>query len=205
MITLYHHPFSRAAGTVWALEEVGEPYQLTFVDIQKGGQKAPEVVALNPMGKLPLLTDGDAVVTESAAISLYLADRYASGRLAPRLDDPKRGTYLRWSLFAPSVIEPGSLAQLSKWEFKPGSAGWGDYETMVKASESAISGRDFILGDTFSMADVIFGGTLRYMLRFKMIEPRPLFTAYAERLAQRPALQRADARNAAVMKEHGLG
>ena len=204
MITLYHHPFSRAAGTLWALEEVGEPYQLSFVDIQKGGQKAPEIVALNPMGKLPLLTDDDSVVTENAAIALYLADRYAPGRLAPRLDDPKRGTYLRWSLFAPSVIEPGSLAQLSKWEYKPGSAGWGDYETMVKASESAITGRDFILGDTFSMADVIFGGTLRFMLRFKMIEPRPLITAYAERLAQRPALQRADARNAAVLKEHGL-
>ncbi len=204
MITLYHHPFSRAAGTLWALEEVGEPYQLSFVDIQKGGQKAPEIVALNPMGKLPLLTDDDTVVTENAAIALYLADRYAPGRLAPRLDDPKRGTYLRWSLFAPSVIEPGSLAQLSKWEYKPGSAGWGDYETMVKASESAITGRDFILGDTFSMADVIFGGTLRFMLRFKMIEPRPLITAYAERLAQRPALQRADARNAAVLKEHGL-
>jgi glutathione S-transferase len=204
MITLYHHPFSRASGTLWTLEEIGQPYELRFVDIMKGGQKAPEVVALNPMGKLPTLTDGDVVVTENAAISLYLADRYAAGRLAPPLDDPKRGTYLRWSLFAPSVIEPGSLAKMSKWEFKPGQAGWGDYDTMLTAMESALAGRDFILGDTFSMADVIFGGTLRYMLRFNMVEARPLFSAYAERLAQRPALQRADARNAAVMKEHGL-
>jgi glutathione S-transferase len=205
MITLYHHPFSRAAGTIWALEEIGEPYELKFVDMMKGDNKAPEIVALNPMGKLPILTDGDAVVTEAAAICLYLADRYAAGRLAPPLDDPKRATYLRWSLFAPSVIEPGSLAKLSKWEFKPGQAGWGDYDTMVKAMEVALEGRDFILGDTFSMADVIFGGTLRYMLRFKMAEPRPLFTAYVERLNQRPALQRTDARNAAVMAEHGLG
>jgi glutathione S-transferase len=205
MITLYHHPFSRAAGTIWALEEVGEPYELKFVDIMKGEQKAPDIVAINPMGKLPILTDGDAVVTESAAIGLYLADRYAAGRLAPRLDDPQRATYLRWSLFAPSVIEPGSLAKLSKWDFKPGQAGWGDFDTMLKAIETALDGRDFILGDTFSMADVIFGGTLRYMLRFEMIEPRPLFTAYADRLGQRPALQRADARNAAVMSEHGLG
>ena len=75
---------------------------------------------------------------------------------------------------------------------------------MVKTIESALHGRDFLLGDTFSMADGIFGGTLRYMLRFKMIEERPTFTAYAERLAQRPALQRADAKNAAVMAEHGL-
>jgi glutathione S-transferase len=205
MITLYHHPFSRAAGTVWALEELGEPYKLEWVDIQKGGQKTPEFLAMNPMGKLPTLTDGDVVVTEAAAICLYLADRYSVGRLAPRLDDPKRATYLRWSLFAPSVIEPGSLAKLSKWEFKPGQAGWGDHESMIRAMESALEGRDYILGSEFSMADVIFGGTLRYMLRFNMIEPRPLFTAYAERLGQRPALQRADARNAAVMKERGLG
>jgi glutathione S-transferase len=75
---------------------------------------------------------------------------------------------------------------------------------MVKAMETALHGRDFILGDTFSMADVVFGGTLRYMLRFKMLEERPVFTAYADRLAQRPGLQRADARNAAVMAERGL-
>jgi glutathione S-transferase len=204
MITLYHHPFSRAAGTIWALEEIGEPYELKFIDIMKGAQKAPEIVALNPMGKLPILTDGDAVVTEAAAICLYLADRYAAGRLAPPLDDPKRATYLRWSLFAPSVVEPGALAKLGKWDFKPGQAGWGDFDTMVKSMETALNGRNFLLGEAFSMADVIFGGTLRYMLRFKMLEPRPLFTAYVERLGQRPALQRTDARNAAIMAEHGL-
>ncbi len=204
MITLYHHPFSRAAGTIWALEEIGEPYELKFVDIMKGGQKAADVVALNPMGKLPILTDGDAVVTEAAAICLYLADRYAPGRLSPNLDDPKRATYLRWSLFSPSVIEPGALAKMSKWEFKPGQAGWGDYESMLKAIDAALAGGSFLLGDTFSIADVIFGGTLRYMTQFKMLEPRPLVAGYLDRLNQRPALQRADARNAAVRAEHGL-
>jgi glutathione S-transferase len=203
-ITLFHHPFSRAAGSVWALEELGQPYELRFVDIMKGAHKAPDIVALNPMGKLPVLTDGDTVVTEAAAIALYLADRYAPGRLAPPLDDPRRGTYLRWSLFAPSVIEPGSLAQRSGWEFKPSQAGWGEYNAMLTAMESALAGRDFILGDTFSMADVVFGGTVRFMLMFKSIEERPAFKAYVERLAQRPALQRADAKNKAVMEAHGL-
>lgn len=205
MITLYHHPFSRAASTIWTLEEVDQPYELRYVDIMKGEQKAPELVALNPMGKLPTLTDGDLVVTENAAIALYLADRYASGRLAPALDDPKRGTYLRWSLFAPSVIEPGLTAKMSKWEFKPGQVGWGDHDAMLAAMESAIAGKDFILGDTFSIADVIFGGTVRFMLRFNMLEARPAFTAYNERLAQRPALQKAEARNAAIAAERGLG
>ena len=203
-ITLYHHPFSRAANTVWALEEIGQPYELEFVDIRNGAQKAPAIVKLNPMGKLPILVDGETVVTENAAIALYLADRYAAGTLAPKLDDPRRGTYLRWSLFAPSVIEPGSMARLYKWEFKPGQAGWGSYDEMLATMESAIAGRDFVLGETFSMADMIFGGTVRYMLRFNMLEPRPSFTAYAERLAQRPALQRAEARNAKAMADHGL-
>ncbi|NUO47243.1 MAG: glutathione S-transferase family protein, partial [Polyangiaceae bacterium] len=172
-VVLYHHPFSRAAGTVWMLEEVGVPYELKFVDILAGAHKAPDVVALNPMGKLPILKDGDTVVTENAAIGLYLADRYSAGKLAPALDDPKRGTYLRWSLFAPSVIEPGSMAKLQNWTFKDSQAGWGNYNSMITAMESALKNGDYILGDSFSMADCIFGGTLRYMMTFKMIEPTP--------------------------------
>lgn len=204
-ITLFHHPFSRAAGVVWALEEIGQPYELVFVDIMKGEQKTGKVGALNPMGKIPVLVDGDVVVTEAAAIGLYLADRYAPGTLAPRLDDPRRGTYLRWALFAPSVIEPGMLAKTSGWQFKPSQAGWGEYETMVKTMESAIADRPFVLGDTFSMADVVFGGTVRYGLRFNLLAPNPTLGAYVARLDARPALQRADARNHAIMKERGLG
>jgi glutathione S-transferase len=203
-LVLYHHPFSRAANVVWMLEEVGVEHELRYVDILTGAQKAPDIVALNPMGKLPILTDGDVVVTESAAIGLYLADRYAYGRLAPRVDDPARGGYLRWSLFAPSVIEPGSMAKAAGWQYREGQAGWGSHAAMLAAMESAIADRAFILGDTFSMADVIFGGTLRFMLGFKMLEPRPTFTAYAERLSARLPLQRAEARNAAIREAHGL-
>lgn len=116
-IVLHHHPFSRAANTLWALEEVGVPYELRFVDIMKGRQKDPGLLAINPMGKLPTLEDGDVVVTEGAAIALYLADRYSAGKLAPTLDDPLRGPYLRWSFFAPSVIEPGTMAKSGKWRF----------------------------------------------------------------------------------------
>jgi len=203
-IVLYHHPFSRAANVVWMLEEVGVPYELRFVDLLQGAHKGPDIVALNPMGKLPVLADGDAVVTEAAAIGLYLADRYAYGRLSPKVDDPVRATYFRWSLFAPSVIEPGSMAKSAGWPFKEGQAGWGNYETMLGAMEKAVSGGAFLLGSEFSMADAIFGGTIRFMLMFKMIEPRPAFTAYAERLGARPALQRAEAKNAAVREERGL-
>jgi glutathione S-transferase len=154
---------------------------------------------------LPVITDGAAVVSESAAIGLYLADRYSSGVLAPKLDDPARGAYLRWIFFAPSVIEPAAAAKPSGGNFNAGAVGWGTYEAMVGAAEAAIGKGPWLLGERFTMADVIFGGTLRYMLMFKMIEPKPAFEAYVARLEARPAYQRSAAKNAAVMAEHGLG
>jgi glutathione S-transferase len=203
-ITLYHHPFSRAAGVVWTLEEIGQPYELAFVDIRTNEQKSPALLALNPMGKIPVLVDGDAVVTEAAAIALYLADRYAPGRLAPALDDPRRGAYFRWTLFAPSVIEPGSMAKQQKWEYRSGQAGWGDYDAMLQAIDAAVAKGPWLLGDMFTVADVVFGGTLRFMTRFGMMQASPAVSAYIERLGTRPALQRADARNMAIIKERGI-
>ena len=203
-IVLYYHPFSRAANVIWMLEELETPYELRHIDIMKGEQKSPALLALNPMGKLPVLTDGDVVVTESAAIALYLADRHAYGKLAPRVDDPRRGPYLRWSFFAPSVIEPGAMAKQQGWQFKETQAGWGAHQPMIAAMESALAGGNFILGDQFSMADCIFGGTLRFMLMTKMLDATPTFTAYSNRLAARPALQRAEAKNNAMREELGL-
>jgi glutathione S-transferase len=204
-ITLYHHPFSRAANLIWVLEEVGVPYELRFVDILKGAQKEPDILALNPMGKVPIVTDGDLVVTEAAAISLYLADRYSLGKLAPSPDDPARAAYLRWSLFAPSVIEPAISAKASGAQFKPSQVGWGTFDSVLASMESAIAGKRYVLGDRFSMADCIFGGAVRYLLRFKLLEATPTFTAYAERLAARPAAQKGDAKNTAIVTERGLG
>ena len=203
-IHLYYHPYSRAAGTVWALEEVGVPYELEVIDIARGEQKGPALIAKNPMGKLPTLVDGETVVTEAAAIALYLADRYAPGRLAPALDDPRRATYLRWSVFAPSVVEPAVMAAEAGWEVKEVSAGWGNLDAMLAAAESAVAGRDFVLGDAFSMADVVFGGTLRFMAGFRRIELTPSLAAYVGRLDARSASQRADAKNLAMRKELGL-
>jgi glutathione S-transferase len=202
-IVLYHHPFSRAAGVLWTLEEVGVPYTLRFTDIIAGAQKQPELLSLNPMGKLPTLVDGDTVVTEAAAIALYLADRYAPGRLAPAGDDPRRGTYLRWSFFAPSVIEPAVMSKLGGWEYRESSAGWGSYAAMLDAMKTAVAD-GFFLGDTFSMADVVFGGTVRFMRMVGTLPPEPVIDAYIERLNARPALQRADAKNAAIVAERGL-
>lgn len=204
-ITLYHHPFTRAANVVWMLEEVGVDYELAWVDIRQGAHKAPEFLARNPMGKLPTLVDDDVVLTESAAIAMYLADRYASGTLAPALDDPARATWLRWILFAPSVIEPCCYAHGAQWDYKPGSAGWGTWDEMLATCEAAIGDGPWLLGDRFTMADVVFGGTIRYMLMFKMFEERPAFLAYVERLNAREASQRANEINGRIIAERGLG
>jgi glutathione S-transferase len=203
-IKLLHHPFSRAANTVWALEEIGCEYSLEYVDFARGEQKTDAVRAHNLMGKLPTLVDGDVVITEAAAIALYLADRYAPGRLAPTLDDPARGTYLRWSFYAPSVIEPGCMAHANKWEYRASAAGFGTYEEMLDTISAAIGKGPWLLGEQFTMADLVFGGTVRYMTMFGMIDKRPEFTAYVERLSARPAALRAREINERITDERGL-
>lgn len=203
-LVLYHHPFTRARTGVWMLEEIGEPYDVEYVHLQAGQQRTDEFRGINPMGKVPALADEETVVTETAAIGLYLADRYALGTLAPRPDAPERGPYLRWSIFAPSVIEPGLSARAGGWTFEPTRAGWGDHETMLQTMEHAIGDGPWLLGDTFTMADVIFGATVRFMLSFDMLEARSTFTAYSERLAARPAFQAAEAKNHSIAESHGL-
>lgn len=204
-IQLYHHPYTRAANVVWMLEELGADYTLVPVDVPGGAQKSPEFLALNPMGKLPTVVDGDVVLTESAAIAMYLADRYSIGELAPATDDPARAAYLRWCLYAPSVIEPGCYAHTAGWDFKPGAAGWGDWDAMLITIETAIGEGPWLLGERFTMADVVFGGTLRFMMQFGMLDKRTVFQDYVGRLNARPAQLAAQARNDAVIRELGLG
>ncbi len=203
-LVLHHHPFSRAANVVWMLEEVGCEYSLAFVDLMAGAQKEAAHRTLNPMGKVPVLVDGEAVVSEAAAIAVYLADRYAMGRLAPALDAPERGSYLRWSFYAPSVIEPGCLAKSAEWEFRPGQAGWGTYDEMLDTISAAIGDGPWLLGESFSMADVVFGGTVRWMTMFGMLDKRPEYMAYVERLNERPAQKRAREINDRIVEERGL-
>lgn len=203
-LVLYHHPYSRAAGAVWMLEELGLPYELRFVDMNQGEQTQTTFRQKNPMGKLPTLIDGGVTVTEASAIGMYLADRYSYGNLAPKIDDPARATYLRWIAFAPAVIEPGCYAHMSKWDYSPSSAGWGTYDNILASIEEAIGDGPWLLGEKFSMADIIFGGTVRFMLRFKMLDARESFTAYAARLDARPGSIAAAAKNDAVAEAHGL-
>lgn len=204
-LVLHHHPYSRAANMVWALEEVGVPYTLHTVDLMKGEQKAPELVALNTMGKLPILVDGEAVVSETSAICMYLADRYAVGRLSPALDDPARGAWYRWCVYPSAVIEPGCMAKGNGWVYRPTQAGWGTYESILETLDRALTPGPWLLGDRFTMADLLVGASLRWMLRFKMIDALPSFTAFTARIEERPAFRASEAKNDAARVALGLG
>lgn len=204
MITLYHHPWTRAAGSLWLLEELGLDYQLQFIDIQKGEHKTDEHVSRNGMGKLPVIKDGEVYVSESAAIGVYLADKYSLGELAPRLDDPQRGHYLRWCFYGPSVVEVGCYARKAKWDFSAGTAGWGDWDSMMSTLNDAVREGPYLFGQRFTMADCLLGGTISFMLQFKMIEPSAELTTYAAALDARPAKQRAQEINERVVEERGI-
>lgn len=186
------------------LEEVGHEYTLEYVDIMAGANKQAAFRDKNPMGKLPTLVDGETVVTESAAIALYLGDRYALGRLAPKPEDPARGAYYRWSFYAPSVIEPGCMARAASWEFEAAQAGWGKYEEMLDTISAAIGEGPHLLGEQFTMADIVFGATLGWMMMFGMIDKRPEYVAYVERLDDRPAAKKAKQINEGIIEERGL-
>ena len=105
-ITLYHSPASRAFTTYWLLEELGLAFDVRTVDIAKGEQKTPEYLKLNPSGKVPTLTDGAIVVSETPAIGIYLADRYGYGGLAPKIESSARGPYLKWMVYSAAVLDP---------------------------------------------------------------------------------------------------
>ncbi len=204
-ILLHHHPFSRARHVVWMLEEAGLNYDLRYVDMQAGAHKAPEYQRRNRMGKLPILEDGGAVISETAAIAMYLADRYAPGRLAPALDAPERGPYLRWCVYGASVLEPAAAANAAGWDYRPGAVGWGTYEDVVATLEAGLKPGPWLLGEQFSMADVLLGGTVRWLLGFGMLKGTDdTLQAYADRLSARPAAKRSEEVNAAVIAEKGL-
>ena len=186
----YCHPTSRAATTIWMLKELDAPHEQIVLDFAAGEQQSPEYRAINPMGKVPALVDGDAVVTEVAAICAYLADKFADKGLAPPLNSTERATYYRY-LFVPGItFEPlFSLNTLGLTHPNPGSAGWGDMPRVMATVESMTPESGWALGERFTAADVVFGGTLDFAIRFDWMKPSPKVAAYVERLRARPLYQ----------------
>jgi glutathione S-transferase len=191
-IQFYHNPMSRGRIAHWMLEEVGVPYRIHLLRFDKGEHKAPAYLEVNPMGKIPAIVHKGHVVTEAAAICAYLADAFPEKGLAPKLDDPARGTYFRWLFFGAGCIEPALVDRMTDRApvERKSALGYGSYEDTFKALEHALKPGPFILRDTFSAADVYIGSELGWGTMTKSIEPNPVFGEYMARISARPAFQR---------------
>jgi glutathione S-transferase len=200
-LTLYHAVPSRSSIVHWMLEEVGQPYDLQLVDLKKGQNRQADYLATNPMGKVPALNHDGVVITEAAAICCYLADAFPQAGLAVPIGDRRRGLYLKWLFFGPSCVEPAVTDRAFKRAEEPprGTLGYGDYDTVMNVLADGVRQGPYLLGEQFTAADVVIGSGLRWGMMFKLIPERPEFTAYAARLAVRPALKRAQAKDAELM------
>lgn len=185
---LYWAPQTRSARALWMLEELGVEYERILVDIRDPNREDSDEFRLaSPMGKVPALVDGDVGMSESAAICLYLADRYAPGTLAPPADDPQRGKFLYWLMYTPAVIEPAMSEKFNGVEPARQRSGWGDFDLMIETLENELGDKTWILGDEFTAADVMLGSSTVFLRAFEMLPESEILSAYADRCLARPA------------------
>ena len=196
-ITLFHSPHTRSAGALILLEELGMPYDLKVLDMKRGEQREPAYLAINPMGKVPAVLHGDALVTEQPAVFMYLADLFPEAGLAPAIGDPLRGPYLRWLVYYGSCFEPALIDRAMKREpAAPSTSPYGDYDTMLKTLTDQLAKGPYLLGDRFSAADVLWGTALTWTTMFKLVPELPVITDYMARVNARPAVLRARQKDA---------
>ena len=196
-LTLFHAPNSRSSGVLALLEELGADYELRVLNLKAGEQRAPAYLAVNPMGKVPALLHGDALITEQVAVYLYLADLHPAAGLAPRLDDPLRGPYLRWLAFYGSCFEPAVIDRSMKRDPAPAATSpYGDFDTMLRTLTDQLAPGPFLLGDQFTAADVLWGSALAWTTGFGLVPSSPAIERYLQAVHSRPAMTRARARDA---------
>lgn len=189
---LYWYPRTRSLRVLWMLEEAGAAYERVLVDIDAPDHPKAEFRALNPMGKVPVLTQGSSVtIADSTAICAWLADRLPEAGLAPSLNSTERGRYLQWLMFPSATLEPALVEKAGGWTGNPRAYGWGDHERVMATLDLGLAQGPWLLGAQFSAADVVLGSALRWMLQFGMMPATPARTDYVARCEARPALQRA--------------
>jgi glutathione S-transferase len=204
MLKLYTHPQSRGRMARWMLEETGEAYETEVLDYATT-MKAPAYLAINPMGKVPALVHDGRVVTEAPAIIAYLAETFPLAGLAGQ----DRAAFLRWMFFGAGPLEYAIVNRALGVEVGPqqsGFVGYGSYDRTIDTLEQALTGRDWLAGGAFSAADLYIGSQIGYGLHFGTIPARPAFTAYWDRMKDRPARLRAVATDEALLskdKPHG--
>jgi len=190
-VTLYHSPNTRSSSTLILLEELGADYAVRVLDPASHAQRGPEYLAINPLGKVPAIVHGDAVVTEQVAIFLYLADLYPEAQLAPPVGDPLRGPYLRWMAFHGTCFEPAVVDRAQSRGAGPSSmSSYGDFDTMLAALTGQLSRDAYLLGESFGALDVLWGTSLAWMTRFGLVPLVPVIKTYVERVNARPSIAR---------------
>ncbi|GLQ97932.1 glutathione S-transferase family protein [Dyella mobilis] len=196
-ITFFHAPQSRSGGTLALLEELGADYELRLVNFKQNEQRQPAYRAINPMGKVPAILHGGALITEQPAVFLYLADLYSQARLAPPPGDPLRGPYLRWLVFYGSSFEPAIVDRSQKRAPAPPMASpYGAWEDVLNTINQQLTQSPYLLGERFTAVDVLWGGALHWTTMFELVPETPAIRAYADRVITRPAMQRAAAKDA---------
>ncbi len=197
-LVFYTNPMSRGRMVRWALEEVGASYETRVMEYDST-MKSAEYLAINPMGKVPAIQHGATIVTECAAICAYLADAFPEAGLAPPLN--ARGDYYRGLFFAAGPLEAAVMNKSCGFEApdKERMLGYGNYDLAVDTFAKMISDRDFIAGDSFTMADVYVGAHVGWGVQFGSLPERPEFTSYWARVSDREAWRRANAMDDALM------
>ncbi len=191
MLTLFHAPKSRSGSIVWLLEELGVPYDTKVVNIRRAdGSGTRDAANPHPHGKVPCLEHDGRRVFEIAAITLYLTDLFPEAKLGPRVGDPKRGEYLSWLAYRPGVLEPAMMMRRLNVKHVQGAMGWAEADEVEEVLRSTLSERQYLLGDEFSAADISIGGTINFMMMFKLMSERPVFKDYVARITSRPAFKR---------------
>jgi glutathione S-transferase len=198
-LVLYTNPMSRGRIARWMLEEVGRPYRTELLDYGTT-MKAPAYLAINPMGKVPAVRDGDTVVTECAAICAYLADAFPEAGLAPPTSD--RGAYYRWLFFGAGPVEAAATNKALGFvvpDDRKAMAGYGSPADVITTLDGLLSSRDYVTGSRFTAADVYIGSQIGWGMQFGTIEKRPAFERYWQRVSSRPAAIRAKEIDDALM------
>ena len=201
MLEFWTNKMSRGLIAHWMLEELGQPYETHWLEWGPTGHKSPEFLKVNPMGKVPAIRHDGRVVTEAAAICLYLADAFPDAGLKPSAD--KLADYYRWTLFCAGPVEQAVSVKAMGWDVPPereGTLGFGAFDHAINALDGHLQNSAYVCGDTFTAADVYVGSTVIWGLDFKSIcEPgeRPALDAYADRLRPRAAYQRVNEISAA--------
>ncbi|WP_339746492.1 glutathione S-transferase family protein [uncultured Maricaulis sp.] len=195
-ITLYHCPRTRGFHALWMLEEIGNSFEVKLVNI-RDEIEGEAYAGVNPMRKVPALDVDGHLVTESTAICAWLADACPGAALAPAINDIARADYLRWLFFCAACIEPAFIDKAFNRETPAATVGWGSVDRVLETLTQGLAGKQYLVNDRFSAADLMIGSTLNFLMNFKMLERREPFVSYVDRLTAREAFKRATAKDAA--------